>query len=243
MKRILAAIGVAVFIPLIAHAQGTQQGSVTVRSTPEGARATLDGEMVVSGVTPARFEYPLVGEYKLTLKRYGYETYSTRITLDPNRPVDIDVRLSPRTRFKAAARSLIIPGWGQKYTGQHTKAFLFATLAVASVATYLIVDADFDDKYDLYRETLARYDSLRASGSLEDLRRLQPELDAAQDRAYDAENVRRVMIGATVAVWGLNLLDVLLFYPAERATVSVKGLSLRPSAKPDEIGMVISKRF
>lgn len=204
---------------------------------------TLSGDAIVSGVTPARFRHLLVGNYELVLKKHGYETYSTRVTLDPTKQMAMNVRLSPKTRFKAAARSLFVPGWGQKYTDQKTKGYLLAVLALGSVTAYFIADKDFDDKYDFFKEKLREYDSTLAAGSIEDLRRLKLELDVAQDDAYDAENVRRITIGAAIAVWGISMLDVLFFFPEERATFTVKGLAIRPSADSDKVGLTISKEF
>ncbi len=243
LKRILTAVVAITTFPILSGAQESVQGDVTVRSNPEGAQVTLSGEAIVSGVTPVRFRQLLIGDYGLVLKRPGYETYSDRVVLDPTKKMEINVRLSPKTRFKAAVRSLFIPGWGQKYTDQKTKGCLFAALALGSVAAYLIADGDFDDKYDTFQEKLHDYDSTYAAGSIEDLRRLKSELDAAQKEAYDAENVRRITTGAVIAVWGINVLDVLFFFPEQRATLSVKGLAIRPSADPDKVGLTISKAF
>jgi len=243
LKRILTAVVAITTFPILSGAQESGQGDVTVRSNPEGAQITLSGEAIVSGVTPVRFRQLLIGDYDLVLKRPGYETYSDRVVLDPTKKMEINVRLSPKTRFKAAVRSLFIPGWGQKYTDQKTKSCFFAALALGSVAAYLIADEDFDDKYDTFQGKLHDYDSTYAAGSIEDLRRLKSELDAAQKEAYDAENVRRITTGAAIAVWGINVIDVLFFFPEQRATLSVKGLAVRPSADSDKVGLTISKAF
>jgi hypothetical protein len=243
LKRILTAVLATGCIPFLCSAQGTASGDVTVRSTPEGARVTISGDVVVSGVTPARFHHLLIGDYKLVLKKYGYESHSSRVVLDPTRQIEINIRLSPKTRLKAAARSFFIPGWGQKYTDQKTKGYLFGALAVGSVLAYLIADDEFDYRYDLYINKLNKYDSLMTSGNIDELSRLKTELDKAQDDAYDAENVRRATIGTVVAVWGINLLDILFFYPEQRATFSIKGLAISPSADSDLVGLTLSKRF
>ena len=199
LKRILTAVLTTVSIPFLSSAQGTASGDVTVRSTPEGAHVTISGDVVVSGVTPARFRHLLIGNYKLVLKKHGYESYSSRVILDPTRQIEIDIQLSPKTQLKATVRSLFIPGWGQKYTDQKTKGFLFGALAIGSVLAYLTAD--------------------------------------------DAENAQRVAIGSVIAVWGINLLDILFFYPEQRTTSSIKGLAVCPTANPDRVGLTLSKRF
>lgn len=243
LKRILATVLIFISLPLILNAQGIQTGSLTVRSIPEGALITLTGEVVVSGVSPATFNHVLIGDYRLELKKYGYENYKTHVVLDPNKNTQVDINLSPKTRFKAMARSLFIPGWGQRYTDQKTKGFLFTTLAVGSVVAYLIADDDFDDKKQIYDDKLREYDITKSSGTYEDLVKIHGELVEAQEDAYDAEDIRRVTIGAVIGVWGLNLLDALFLFPEERGTFSVKGLTIAPDVSPVNTGVTISMDF
>jgi hypothetical protein len=44
-------------------------------------------------------------------------------------------------------------------------------------------------------------------------------------------------------VWGLNILDALLFTPRENAIFSVKGISVAPSTGADYAGITLSSRF
>ncbi len=243
MKRTLTAVLVMVLAPLAVSAQNILTGDVVVRSTPEGALVTISGDVVVSGVTPARFSHLLVGDYRLVLQKPGFERYSSRVVLDPTRPSEINVRLSRKTSLKAAARSLLIPGWGQLYSERKTKGYLLGSLAAASVLAYLVADDEFDYRYDLYTSKQNRYDELLTTGSLADLRRLKPELDESLRDAYDAENVRRVTIGAIVAVWSVSLLDALFFPPKQGAAISIKGLTVHPAANPDGVELTLSKRF
>ncbi len=232
-----------VSIPFLSSAQGVASGDFTVRSTPEGARVIISGDVVVSGITPARFRHLLIGDYKVVLRKYGYESYSTRVVLDPTKQMEIDIRLAPKTRLKAAVRSLFIPGWGQKYTDQRAKGYIFGALTIGSVLAYLVADDEFDYRYDLFLEQRSLFDSLLDQGNIEDLRRAKLELDKTQEDAYDAENVRRATIVTAIAIWGINLLDILFFYPEQRATFSIKGLAVAPTADPDRVGLTLSKRF
>ena len=243
MKRTLTAVLVMVLAPLAVSAQNILTGDVVIRSTPEGALVTISGDVVVSGVTPARFSHLLVGDYRLVLQKPGFERYSSRVVLDPTRPSEIDVRLSRKTSLKAAARSLLIPGWGQLYSEKKTKGYLLGTMAAVSVLAYLAADDEFDYRYDLYTSKQDRYDEWLTTGSQADLRRLKPELDEARRDAYDAENVRRVTIGAIVAVWSVSLLDALFFPPKQGAAISIKGLTVHPAANSDGVELTLSKRF
>ncbi|MDH4157991.1 MAG: PEGA domain-containing protein [candidate division Zixibacteria bacterium] len=243
LKRILAAGFFCFILHVSAAAQPEAVKGLVVKSNPEGAQITLTGDVMISGITPATFEHTLVGDYKLELRKYGYERYRTHVTLDPAKMTEVSVRLSPKTRYKAAGRSLVIPGWGQRYTDQKTKGLLLTVFAVGSVAAYLIADDDFDDKRAVLNDWQRQYDRAYRSGIYDDMVRLYDELDAAQGEAYDAENIRRITIGAVAAVWCLNLLDALFFFPEERTTFSVKGLAVGSSAGTDEVGLSISMGF
>jgi hypothetical protein len=245
LKRIFACGLFCLLFPLVSgYAQQSAQAGLVVRSDPSGAEAVLTGDAVVTGVTPTFFQYPLVGEYRLQVRKHGYESYSTRLMLDPSRQMEVSVELSPKTRLKAAARSLLLPGWGQRYTDQKAKGFVFHLLAVGSVAAYFIADHDFDQKYDRHLEYVAAFDSVQAAGgSYTELSRLHRELVASQQEAYDAEDVRRITIGAAIGIWTLSLLDVLFFFPSREETLTVGGLSIEPTADPSGVGLRVSTGF
>lgn len=230
-------------LPVIAQAA---MGDVAIRSTPSGALAILEGAEVTntavaaSGVTPARFRQLLIGDYKLTVRMYGYETYRTHVLLDPTKQIELDVRLSPKTRFKAGLRSLVFPGWGQWYSNQPTKGLVFTTLAVGSGLVFLLAETDYRDKRDGYRDLVDEFDDAE---TLDEQRRILPLLTAAQEEAYDAETVRQFTAGALVGVWALNVLDAIILFPERRGTVSAKGLTIGPSIDLGLPGLTISTSF
>lgn len=245
LKRIFTVILLGhVLFPLTLKAQDSTQGGLIVRSAPEGAEVVLTGDAVVAGVTPTFFQQGLVGQYKVEIKKYGYETYKTKVVLDPLRQMEISADLSRKTGFKAAVRSMVIPGWGQRYGDQKTKGVVFNLLAVGSVAAFLIADQDFDKKYDRFRDWEDTYDSsLAAGGSYADLQRVHGELINAQQEAYDAEDTRRVSVGAVAGVWALSIIDALFFFPEEGGTFTVKGLTVKPTADTKSVGLTLSHNF
>jgi hypothetical protein len=242
LKRILAALLPLVFLAPGLSAQVEQPG-VVVTTQPPGAEVTLDGAAEVTGISPAFFPQGLVGSYKLKVKKYGYESHETEVVLDPTRRIAVDVTLSPKTRLKAAARSIILPGWGQVYAEKKTKGYLFGVLAFGAVGTYLVAEKHFQDRKDDYEQVLHVWDSTAAGGSVDDLRQLKFYLDRAQNRAYDAETVRRGAIGAVIGVWSLAFLDAMFFFPNDRSTFDVKGLAVEPDITPTQVGFALTKRF
>jgi len=244
LKRNLTIVGAALLLLAVAGVQAQTDSGLVVRSTPPGADVVLEGDAVVTGITPVTIRYPLVGEYRLTLKKYGYEDYHTNIVVDPTKQMQLAVELSRKTGAKAAVRSMFIPGWGQRYTDQKAKGFTFSVLFAGAVAAYFVADHNFDIKHDRYNRRLHEYDAAVDRGA--GLTELESRLDAltrAQEDAFDAEDVRRISIGGVVGIWGLNVLDALLFSPRERATVTVEGLAISPKADSQGIGLTLSKAF
>ncbi|PWB76393.1 hypothetical protein C3F09_00030 [candidate division GN15 bacterium] len=242
LKRILT-LAALVLVVTAASTQGAD-GGFAVNSSPPGAEVTLKGDAVVVGITPTTFQHPLIGEYQVTVKKYGFENYRSRVTLDPAKPLALDIRLTPKTRLKSAVRSLFIPGWGQRYTDQKTKGFFFNLLAAGSVAAFLIADDEFRYRRDLFNQSKQVYDSsAKAGASYTEMQALHTDLAARQKKAYDAETTRRVTIGAVIGVWGWSVLDALFFFPSEHGSYSVGGISVEPSAKPGVLGLQMTRRF
>lgn len=243
LKRILAIVAVLSAVPCVSWSQGAFSADLTVNSTPPGARVTLEGEARVAGITPARFRQLLIGNYEVIVKSQGYETYRTKISVDPTRPMEVNVTLAPKTRFKAAARSLFIPGWGQRYAGQKFKGYAFTVLAAASIAAYFITDHEFDMRYDRYTAAKNEYDSLLHHGNIAQLESSYSNLKQTQHDAWNAENLRRISIGTAIGTWGLGFIDALFFFPNNRSSVFVKGLTVAPSSDPAHVGLLLSYRF
>jgi len=178
------------------------------------------------------------------VKKYGYEEYKTRLMLDPARPQQISVELSPKTGFKAALRSMIIPGWGQRYTDRKTKGFVYSVLFFGAGLTLLDIENKFQDSEDEYLERLGEYDAAVGRGvSIYELTRYHAALVDAQQEAYDAEDDRRITAGVVAGIWGLNVLDAFLFAPRERAAFGIKGIAVVPSADAQGVRLTLTGAF
>ena len=246
LKRNLHFIAVATALFLfgtVSSIQAQFAGGLTVTTNPDGALVTLSGDAIVTGVTPTTFRHTLIGLYKITIDRYGYERYNTKVVLDPSKQMELNIQLTPKTRFKSAVRSIVIPGWGQRYTNQKYKGLAYTFFAAASIFGYYKADQDFDNKYDQYKNLESEYDALMTTGSQTELEELLPKLLNAQDRAYDAENTRRFAIGSAIAVWSISILDALFFFPEEKGTFKVKNVTLQPEANMQNIGLNLSYHF
>ena len=225
---------------LLPHFTMAQLPGISVTTTPPGAEIVLEGDATVSGVSPAVFRHGLAGRYKVLIVRPGYESYSTSVVLDPNQLYNLDINLSPKTRYKAAARSLFIPGWGQKYADQGSKGFLFQLGVFGAGLAYLITDHDFQNKYDEYLDSQREYNS---ATTIDERERLWTKYVDAKKAAYDAEGPRQLALKVTAGLWALNVLDALLFFPDNRETFSYKGVTLVPEIENQRVGLALTTRF
>ncbi len=213
---------------------------LTVSTHPPGARVILAGDMTIKGLSPIGFPGELQGKYKLTVREDGYETYRQTLFLHPGRPMELTFSLKPKTRFKAALRSLIVPGWGQIYSGRTGKGVFFTILAAGTAGFYFIANDDFNEKLDDYNRINSRY---KNAGTEAEKAALYSLLGNAKQEAYDAESKRLIAIGGIIGLWGLNLIDALFFFPQEKGNVTVNSLTIKPNPNYGGAQIVFSHRF
>ncbi|MGB5107951.1 MAG: PEGA domain-containing protein [Candidatus Zixiibacteriota bacterium] len=224
-KRVAVSISMTLILAVAARAQTAADATVTVTSNPPGATIMLTGDMTVAGVTPTTFTQRLAGYFKITAYRNGYETYNSSVLLSGRDATTIDFKLKPKTRIKAAVRSLFIPGWGQRYYGAKTKGSLMFIGVIVSGTAAGIMHLRFDNKRDDYYDFQKLYDAERSVPIKE---AMLPELYARQKDAYDAEQDRKIAGAIVAGVWAYSVLDALLFFPDFGIEVSGANLSVAP---------------
>lgn len=222
------------------NAQIPSDENVTINTNPQGALVTLEGETLFSGVTPVKFERPLNGRYKMTIDHYGFEKYSSMVYFSETQASKLSIKLIPKTRVKAFFRSLVIPGWGQKYYGNRSKAALFAVSTALSAAGYVIIKDDYDSKVETFNEKKA----LRAAATRwSDVVRLENEVGDAQKKANDAEDKLNIMTGVAIGVYALNLLDSFLLFPEYNTAAEYKAIAVKPEVVSGAVGLRLTMKF
>lgn len=119
-------------------------------------------------------------------------------------PVRVETRyvVVPDPRIKAAGKSLVFPGWGQRAKGQRTRGLLFSTaattLAAATVTSHILRNAAEDNYRNADSENvMSRYDTF--------------------NRYHLLRNNLALSLGV---LWSANVLEALLS-PASVAPVSL----------------------
>ena len=215
-------------------------GNVVINSSPQGALVTLSGQFQLSGVTPVKFDRALSGRYEVRIQRDGFETYSSVYYFAEAQNAQLDITLKKKTPAKAFFRSLVIPGWGQRYYGNSKKSTLITLGSIASVAGYLVVKDDYDTKVDEYN--VARK-SFTAAREWDDVVSLEADVRHTQSRANDAEDKVNILIATVVGVYVFNLLDTILFFPEYSSYSEYKAITAAPSIGKDQVGITLSLRF
>jgi hypothetical protein len=234
--RICILLTLLLAAPLLAQTEG----NLEVTSDPPGTTIKLEGELNLAGVTPTVFNQPLSGPYKLKASRDGYESYETELNLTGGTPLRVNIKLAPKTRFKAFLRSAVIPGWGQFYSGQNSRGVLFGVAALASGVVTLIAQEDFQDKRDTYEELL---DDFNEERSIEIRRQMEDEINLAREEAYDAETFRNVSLGVLAAVWTYNIIDAVIFFPDRKYESDVPRVSLNAGDDLSGVNLNLSFKF
>lgn len=240
LRRIFPFVAALALFGLVSPAMAQNEGNLSVTTAPSGSLVTLQGDVTLSGVAPLTFTRLLVGRYQVDAVRDGYERYHSVAYLSATQLTTLDIKLVPKTRVKAFFRSVIIPGWGQRYYGSMTKSTLFLFGSLAGAAGYLLIKDDYDSKIDDYNDRIAQR---AAATQWSDLSRLNAEVRDAQKKANDAENRLNIITVAAVGIYAFNILDAILFFPEYDTFADYKPLSVRPRTGGDSVGLDISLKF
>lgn len=195
-------------------ASGQEEMGITITTSPPGATVYLRGELDLVANTPASLPANITGRYKAEITRPGYETWKGDLTFVPGSSNNVAVELSKKTRMKAMLRSLVIPGWGQVYSGGKFRGYLITSSVIVTAGAIFYLDRSFDKKLNDYNKALAEYNSATA---IEERIILKSCMDERQRDAYVAETDRNTALAVGVALWAYNVLDALLFFPESDA--------------------------
>jgi len=184
-----------------------------INTNPPGAAITLNGEYVINATSPCRLPENINGFYQLMISQPGYESWSGEIVIMPGQNNRFDISLSSKTRYKAALRSLFLPGWGQYYSERKSRAYIYNAAAIGLGVAVLLADRNFRTKRDDYQLAL---NELENAASLDELSRLQSVALDKNRQAYDAESTRNLYLALTAGLYVYNILDAVIFFPEKK---------------------------
>ena len=221
-KRILAGwalAGLLFFLPAVIQGQNGSSSSdknaqtkgIIISSVPQGTMVYLKGEFEFYGRTPLVLPYRLYGKYRIKAFKSGYESINTVYDFTGEKGGTFMVKLRPKTRTKAFARSLLFPGWGQYYSNRKTSGTLFLTATMAALFGLAKDQSRYQKALSEYDQALVRF--RQENNSYEDQKAAFDDLQNAITRVKNSRNQRNISAGILAGIWLLNALESMLFFP------------------------------
>jgi len=133
-----------------------------------------------------------------------------------------EAQLRTDWRQGAFLRSVVLPGWGQRYKGYGARSLMLMGLTAASIGYAVWADLSYRDAREAYDDA--------PSGS--DFEKLYDEYQSQADRADRA-------LGMIGGVWLLNVIDAAIQGP----NLTQPQLSLQVPARGDGVQVVYLRRF
>jgi hypothetical protein len=204
--------------------------TLVVESSPPGAVVTLRGPYEWTGVTPWRLYRDVHGLYRVEARLPGYETWSGDAVLGPGGVSQLQIKLGRRTLAKVLLRSAVIPGWGQVYRGQKAKGALFLVGSVVAAGGVCWAHEAYRDDVDDFDSAKRAYEQ---ATRLEDLPALYEAVRHASDHADRGHERRTLALAVLGGIYGLNLLDCVVFAPSGEVSSSASTSRAEAPAVPD----------
>lgn len=187
---------------------------LVIDSAPRDAYVEISGKYSFVGRTPFTLPYKLYGKYTITAKKDGYETYSAKINLTQRGANLITLRLDKKTKFRASYRSFFLPSWGQFYGQGKLKGFFVGFTQVSLAVSTLLVLDKYDQRKKEYNLALDNFKQISFNFEEADLAFRQVE--KKYKTAKDLQDLRNIIVSATVGFWVYNILDSVIFFSSHK---------------------------
>ncbi len=207
---VILSLALAALIPVGGTAWAQAGTGVVITSQPAGAIVELRGDHVLRGVTPWRLDRGLDGVYEINAFKFGYADWHGRTVLSATSRDSVFVRLTRKTRGRAALRSAMVPGWGQFHTEQKVKGIAFVAAEALVLGAVFWADAESNREESDYLSAKAAYENATEVGEIEETYEVMlKEFDEYEDKHL----LRRRLIYAAAAVWVANVADAFFLFP------------------------------
>lgn len=212
MKLLFRLTVIVLLLSSVTYGQSGQAKSITITSQPPGCTVYLSGEIELVTTAPTTIHEDLRGTYTVRATRPGYEKWKQAVVFSSDLSQNLMIELTPKTRAKAALRSLLIPGWGQYYAEEKTRSALWGLAALSAGVVTAVYETRYRSRKDDWEDGLERFEQ---AVTIEEKERLKKEVISLQRRAYDAETDRQRAWSIALGVWVVNAIDAFVFFPEE----------------------------
>lgn len=153
-----------------------------------------------------------------------------------------EVRVS---RNRAVMLSVLFPGLGQMASGQKQKGGALFLSGLVSLIVAVDAHESYNTRRDVYSASRSEYDDLRVGGSDQEAEVKWQRAVGLNDNLDNLHSRRQLFGYATVAIYALNLADILLRHPGDATAAQEIDRQSLVSVGPvgGMTGIVVSKRF
>lgn len=180
------------------------------RTNVPWARLVLSGRQSIAGRSPLRVPGPVLGDFWLDAHGPGVELQRGRVRFSLDETGSRVFSYGGVPFRQNLTRSVVFPGLSQFRTRQRAKGTLLATLGATGIGLTLWAQNDYRSAED---EAASLSDRIAAETDPATVASLSESLRAASADAIRYRDRRNLALRATGVVWGVNLIDALVFTP------------------------------
>ena len=154
------------------------------------------------------FKIP-VGEHNLSVKPDGfYKIISKDVEFNSDENYKIEISYGYFTP-KYILYSMILPGLGQYSDNTEIKGIGFFAGTLISAILYSSSVSNYNEKANRFNKAMYNYQRANDETSAQQYKNI---LDSSLNQLNDATKKKNLMLGITLGIYGLNLLDAILFH-------------------------------
>lgn len=198
-----------------AQSPNSEEKSLEFKTDLPWSSLALRGSSQVRGVSPLRVPGPLSGDFWLTAKGRGVETQRGRVSIRLDEEGSRIVSYGALPFRQKFFRGLLFPGYAQWRAGDRGRGALLATGAIAALLATAREQDEVWNREEV-RESAERTFLTTTNPALRPF--ALANLREAQEEENVARAQRNLYLISAGAVWGVGLLDAVLFAPDFNAT-------------------------
>jgi hypothetical protein len=219
------------------------EARIQVLSRPIGAEVALDGEYSMVGRTPYTISHFLRGSYRIRAAKPGYEKWEANYVFNGRGDDKLSIKLTPKSRYKALWRSMLVPGWGQAYSDHKTRGAIIGLMQLGAGGVLIYQHSKYTEALNDYNTALKNFQANQKNQ--EGQADLIAQVRARQADLNNAYDTRQRWLILTGLIYAYNLADALLFFPSYRDRAMEVGLTLdrKPELRGSAVKLNVNAKF
>ncbi|MEW6686764.1 MAG: PEGA domain-containing protein [Candidatus Edwardsbacteria bacterium] len=186
-------------------------GKLKIEGEPAGAWIVMN-DSIKMGFLPLKPKEIPFGQYKLKIKAKGYDPQYFELAIGKEATYSLTANLKRKSRLGAGLRSLILPGWGQRYSGRKGMGWVYLCPSMLGLASTTVSFIGYNFSMSQYEKSKRNYEAAKTT---QEAVKLCGEMNWDYKNALDWYNQLRYSAVVTAGLWGWNFLDALILFPGK----------------------------